>query len=331
MTFAHPWVLALLLVVPLLAWLRRRLARDSAFLYSSVQLTQGVAFLRPSFAATTLRRLRWLALALLVAALARPQRPEGEAKVSASGIDIVVAVDLSQSMAAEDFEVRGRRANRLAAAKDVLEQFIARRPDDRIGLVAFAGRAYVAAPLTLDQRFLLQSMARLRLGLIEDGTAIGSGLAAALNRLRDVPARSRIVILMTDGQNNAGKISPLLAAESAKALGVKVYTVGVGTRGTAPFPRVDAFGQTRYVPVPVDIDEDTLTKIAELTGGRYYRADNSAKLRGIYGEIDQLEKSEVEARQYRQFEELFGWFAVPGLVLLLLELVLAHTLWRRLP
>lgn len=331
MTFAQPWLLLLLLAVPAVAWLRRRLARDSAFLYSSTQLTQGVAFLRPSFAATTLRRLRWVALALLVIALARPLRPEGEARVSASGIDIVVALDLSQSMAAEDFEVRGRRANRVAAAKDVLENFIAKRPNDRIGLVAFAGQAYVAAPLTLDHRFLLQSLARLRLGLIEDGTAIGSGLAAGLNRLRDVPSRSRIVILMTDGQNNAGKISPDLAAESAKALGVKTYTIGVGTRGVAPMPQVDAFGQTRYVPVEVNIDEGLLRKIAEGTGGKYYRATDTRSLRDIYRDIDQLEKSDVEAKQYQQFQELFGWFAVPGLILLLLEFVLGHTVWRKLP
>lgn len=331
MTFAQPWLLLLLLVVPVLAWLRRRLARDSAFLYSSTQLTLGVAFLRPSFAALTLRRLRWLALALLVVALARPQRPEGEARVTASGIDIVIALDLSMSMAAEDFELQGRRANRVAAAKDVIERFVARRPDDRIGLVAFAGNAYVAAPLTLDHQFLLQSLGRLRLGLIEDGTAIGSGLSAALNRLRDVPARSRVVILMTDGQNNAGKISPELAAEAARALDVKVYTIGVGTRGVAPMPQVDAFGRTRYVQVEVDIDEDTLQRIAEMTGGRYFRATDSRSLREIYAEIDRLERSEVETRQYVQYEELFGWFAVPGLILLLLEFVLGHTVWRKLP
>lgn len=331
MTFAHPWILLLLLAVPALGWLRRRLARDSAFLYSSTQLTQGVAFLRPSFAAVTLRRLRWLALALLVVALARPQRPEGEARVTASGIDIVIALDLSMSMAAEDFELQGRRANRVAAAKDVIERFIARRPNDRIGLVAFAGNAYVAAPLTLDHQFLLQSLGRLRLGLIEDGTAIGSGLSAALNRLRDVPARSRVVILMTDGQNNAGKVTPELAAEAARALDVKVYTIGVGTRGVAPMPQVDAFGRTRYVQVEVDIDEATLQRIAETTGGRYFRATDSRSLREIYAEIDRLEKSEVEARQYVQFEELFGWFAVPGLVLLLMEFVLGHTVWRKLP
>lgn len=331
MTFAHPWILLLLLAVPALGWLRRRLARDSAFLYSSTQLTQGVAFLRPSFAAVTLRRLRWLALALLVVALARPQRPEGEARVTASGIDIVIALDLSMSMAAEDFELQGRRANRVAAAKDVIERFIARRPNDRIGLVAFAGNAYVAAPLTLDHQFLLQSLGRLRLGLIEDGTAIGSGLSAALNRLRDVPARSRVVILMTDGQNNAGKVTPELAAEAARALDVKVYTIGVGTRGVAPMPQVDAFGRTRYVQVEVDIDEATLQRIAETTGGRYFRATDSRSLREIYAEIDRLEKSEVETRQYVQFEELFGWFAVPGLVLLLMEFVLGHTVWRKLP
>src|SRR5690606_29777990 len=247
MTFAHPWVLLLLALLPALAWLRRRLAADTAFLYSSAQIVKGVASLRRSYAAVILRRMRWLAFALLIVALARPRLSEGEVNVSASGIDIVVALDLSMSMAAEDFELNNQRANRVAAAKDVLRRFISRRPHDRIGLVAFAGRAYVAAPLTLDHRFLLERIEQLRLGVIEDGTAIGSAIAAALNRLRDLPSRSRVVILMTDGQNNAGKVPPLTAAQAAEALNVKNYTIGVGTRGVAPYPHRDAVGAIRDV------------------------------------------------------------------------------------
>lgn len=331
MSFAHPWFLLLLAALPLLAWARRRLARDSAFLYSSVQLVQGVASLRRSPAALILRQLRWLALALLIVALARPRIGEGEVTLKASGIDIVVAMDFSMSMAAEDFEVQGRRANRVTAAKDVLQRFVGKRTNDRIGLVAFAGRAYVAAPLTLDHSFLLERLEQLQLGAIEDGTAIGSAIAASLNRLRDLPSKSRVIILMTDGQNNSGKVPPLTAAEAAKALNVRVYTIGVGTRGVAPYPQTDVFGQTRFVPMQVDIDEDLLQKIANDTGGKYFRAVNTDRLRAIYDDIDQLEKTVAEVRKFQQFREVFGWFAVPGLVLLLMEVILAHTVWRKLP
>lgn len=331
MTFAQPWWLALLLLLPVAAIVRRRRARDPAFLYSSVQLVQGVASLRQSYAGVILRRLRWLALALLVVALARPRIGQGEVTVKASGIDIVVAIDFSMSMAAEDFEIGGRRANRVAAAKDVLQKFIAGRPNDRIGLVAFAGRAYVAAPLTLDHAFLLQRLEQLRLGLIEDGTAIGSAIMGGLNRLRDLPSKSRIVIVMTDGQNNAGKVPPITAAEAAEALKVKIYTIGVGTRGVAPYPQTDVFGQTRYVPMQVDIDEELMGRIAEKTGGKYFRAVSTETLRNIYDEIDRLERSDAEIRKFQRYTEVFAWFAVPGFVLLMLELVLGHTVWRKLP
>lgn len=331
MSFAHPWFLLLLAALPLLAWLRRRYARDSAFLYSSVQLVKGVASLRQSHASVLLRRLRWLALALLIVALARPRLTEGQISYSASGIDIVVALDFSMSMAAEDFELQGRRANRVAAAKDVLRRFIRRRPDDRIGLVAFAGRAYVAAPLTLDHGFLLERLDQLELGVIEDGTAIGSAISAALNRLRDLTSQSRVIILMTDGQNNAGKVPPMTAAQAAEALGVKIYTIGVGTRGVAPYPQTDVFGQVRYVQMNVDIDEDLLTEIAESTGGKYFRAVNTDSLLTIYDEIDRFEKTTAEVHRYQRHQEVFGYFAVPGLILLLMEIVLAHTLWRKLP
>ncbi len=331
LSFANPWFLLALAALPLVAWYRQRRVRDAAFLYSSVQLVQGVASLRQSRASVTLRQLRWLALALLVVALARPRIGEGEVTVSASGIDIVVAMDFSMSMAAEDFELGGKRVNRVAVAKDVLEKFIRKRTNDRIGIVAFAGRAYVAAPLTLDHPFLMERLEQLRLGIIEDGTAIGSGLTAALNRLRDLPSKSRIVILMTDGQNNAGKVPPMTAAEAAEALKVKVYTIGIGTRGTAPYPQTDVFGKIRYVPMEVNIDEELMHKIADKTGGKYYRADNTAKFREIYDEIDRFEKSEAEVKKYQRFQEVFSWFAVPGLALLLLELILAHTLWRKLP
>lgn len=329
--FAYPWVLLGLLGVPLVAWLRGRQGRESAFLYSSVQLVKGVSGVTRSTAGQVLLRLRWLALMLFIIGLARPQLGLGESRVKASGIDIVVALDLSGSMASEDFELNRSRVNRLVIAKDVLRKFVERRVNDRIGLVAFAGRAYIAAPLTLDHDFLLQNLERLNLGTIEDGTAIGSALVAALNRLRDLVSKSKIVILMTDGQNNAGKVPPLTAAETAAGMGVKVYTIGVGTRGTAPFPQVDVFGNKRYVDMVVDIDEEVLQKIAGRTGGRYFRADSTDTLRRIYSEIDRLERTEVEVKKFQRYEELFQWVVLPGLAVLLLELILANTVWRRLP
>ena len=331
MTFAHPYLLVLLAFLPVLAWLKGRRGRQAAFLYSSVQLVKGIMGLTRSSVGAILLRMRWLALALFIVALARPQIGEGETKIMASGIDIVLAVDLSGSMAAEDFQIKGERVNRLEAAKDVLAKFISKRPSDRIGLVAFAGRAYIAGPLTLDHDFLLQNLQRLNLGAIEDGTAIGSGLTAGLNRLRELKSKSKIVILMTDGQNNAGKVPPLTAAEAAEALAVKVYTIGVGTRGNAPMPRIDPFGRKVYVSVPVDIDEDTLKAIAQKTGGKYFRADSSETLREIYTEIDKLEKTEIQIKKYQRYRELFPWVVLAGVSVLLLEIILSNTVWRKLP
>ncbi len=331
MTFAQPYLLLLLLMLPFLSWLKGKRGQEAAFLYSSVQLVKGITGISRSRIGQLLLRMRWLALALFIVALARPQLGEGRATVRASGIDIVVALDLSGSMASEDFELNGERVNRLAVAKDVLERFVAKRPNDRIGIVAFAGRAYVAGPPTLDHEFLLENIARLNLNTIEDGTAIGSALTAALNRLRDLQAKSKIVILMTDGQNNAGQVPPLTAADAAQALGVKVYTIGVGTRGTAPYPQVDPFGRRVYVDLPVNIDEDTLKQIADKTGGKYYRADNADALRAIYADIDRLEKTEVEMKKYQRYRELFPWVVLPGLVVLLLEIILGNTVWRKLP
>ena len=328
--FAHGWFLFALALLPLLAWLRGKRGARPAFVYSSVTLLKNVSKASRSRAGAFLHALRWLALALLIVAMARPQRTKTESTTHASGVDIVIAIDLSGSMESEDFEIKGARVNRITVAKDTIAKFIEKRPSDRIGLVAFAARAYIAAPLTLDHDFLQANLQRLNLHTIEDGTAIGGGLSASVNRLRDIRSKSKIVILMTDGQNNAGKIPPLTAAEAAKALGVKVYTIGVGIRGKAPFPQMTPFGK-RYVMMDVDIDEDTLTAIAEKTGGKYFRADSTATLGKIYDEIDQFEKTEAVVKKFVQREELFRWAAVPGLLLLLIEVTLANTMWRKLP
>jgi Ca-activated chloride channel family protein len=333
MTFGHPYFLLLLLLLPLAAWLKGKRGKPAAFVYSSVQLVRGILNVTRTRSGGLVSALRWASLALFVLAMAQPRLTKSETRVSASGIDIAVAMDLSGSMRSEDFEVGpNQRLNRLAMAKEVLKKFIEKRPSDRIGLIAFATQAYIAAPLTLDHDFLLKNLERIQIGSIDEGqTAIGSGLSTAVNRLRELKSKSKIIILMTDGVNNAGKIPPLTAAEAAKALNMKVYTIGVGMQGQAPMPVTDVFGRKGYQMVPVDIDEPTLQKIADMTGGKYYRADNAEKFLQIYAEIDKLEKTEAEVKKFSQYQELFGWLLTPGLALLLLELVLRNTVFRRLP
>jgi Ca-activated chloride channel homolog len=334
MTFAHPYVLLWLLLLPVFTWLKGKWGQNASFLYSSVELVRPVASFKRSRAGRVLAALRWLALALFIVALAQPRRVRGETEVTASGVDIVVAIDLSGSMASEDFTENGHRVNRINLAREVLSKFIDGRPSDRIGLVVFAAKAFVASPLTLDHDFLQASLARLYLGVIDaNQTAIGSALMTALNQIRDIQSKSKIIILMTDGENNAGKVSPLTAAEIAQTLNVKAYTIGIGTRGMAPMPvgKNPFTGETVYRNEPADVDEATLGKIADMTGGKYYRADSADTMRSIYAQIDSYEKSEVQVKKYQHFDELFRPVALAGLALVLLELVLGHTVWRKLP
>jgi len=332
-TFAHPYLLLLLLLLPLAAWLKGRRGQPPAFVYSSVQLLRGMTNVTRASYGGLLAALRWLVLALFIIALAQPRLTKSDTtKATASGVDIVVAFDLSGSMMSEDFEVRGQRVNRFNMARAVLRRFIDQRPSDRIGLVAFGTEAYIASPLTLDHDFLLKNLERLDLGSINGNqTAIGSALSTAVNRLREVKSKSKIVILMTDGQNNAGKVAPLTAAEAAQALEVKVYTIGVGTRGKAPMPVTDMFGRRGYQLMDVNIDEDTLQQISTMTNGKYYRADNAENFQRIYAEIDKLEKTEAEVKKFAQHTELFAWIASVGLALLLVEIALGQTVFRRLP
>jgi Ca-activated chloride channel family protein len=332
MAFAHPWFLLLLLLLPPLAWLKGRRGLPPAFVYSSVQLVRGMQNISRSRPGGFLPSLRWIILGIFIVALAQPRLSKSTTEVKASGIDIVCALDLSGSMISEDFVVDGHRVNRVNMAKSVLKDFIDRRPNDRIGLVVFAKRAFIATPLTLDHDYLQEDLARLQIGTINsDATAIGDALATALNRLRTVKAKSKIIILATDGQNNAGKIDPLMAADAAAALGVKIYTIGIGEQGSAPMPVFMNGQKVGYQNVPVDVDEATLKKIAEKTGGKYYRADNAEKFQQIYGEINKLEKTEAVVNKFTEYKELFPWLVAAGLALLLVEIVLGQTAFRRLP
>ncbi len=330
MLLRDPWVLLLLLLVPLALRLGRRQGTPT-LRYPVLDAVRAVGTGRRARWQWVLPALRVLALILVVIALARPQLGKAATKVATEGIDIMLAVDVSGSMLAEDFQVAGQRGSRLDAVKAVVREFLANRSGDRVGLVLFAGRPYTQAPLTLDLGWVMQNLERAQIGLIEDGTAVGSALATAVNRLEAADGKSKIVILLTDGQSNAGKVPPLTAAEAAKTLGYRVYTIGAGTRGSAPYPQVDAFGRRVYVNMPVDVDEDTLKRIAAETGGRYFRATDTESLRQIYAEIDELERSPHEGLQYLDYHELYVWLALPALLLLGAEAVLAQTWLRVLP
>ena len=329
--FAHPWVLLLLLLIPLLAWLKGKFGGTAGVTFSNTAMLAKIGNRRRSRAGAFLAGLTYVALAFFIVALARPQLGRVTTRVQATGVDIMLVLDVSRSMLAEDFTIGNRRANRIDAVKLVTQQFIRERPNDRIGLVAFAGRPYLVSPLTLDHDWLIRNLERLRIGLVEDGTAIGSAIASAANRLKDKEAKTKLIVILTDGDNNAGKVQPLTAAEAAKALGIRIYTIGAGTEGEAPFPLTNQFGRTVYRNVLVKFDEKTLQEIAAMTSGQYFRATDTNSLRTIFGEIDKLEKSKVEVEKTAQYRDLFMWFLIPGLACLALEILLSQTVWRRLP
>jgi Ca-activated chloride channel family protein len=266
-----------------------------------------------------------IAIGLLIIALARPQNFSSGENISTEGIDIAMVLDISGSMLAEDL-----KPNRLEAAKDVIDNFVEGRISDRIGLVIFSKEAFTQCPLTIDYSVLRNLLLYIKTGMIEDGTAIGNGIANGINRLKDSEAKSRIIILLTDGVNNAGEVDPISAAEIAQTYGIRIYTIGVGTRGQAPYPVQTPFG-TRYTMVPVEIDEDILQKISSLTDGQYFRATNNQALKEIYNKIDKLEKSKIEITSYQNASELFHSWLWGGLILLLVELGLSKTIFRKLP
>lgn len=326
--FANPEVLYALAIIPLLiVWYFRRQARNTSDLRYSTLLP--FATIRP-----TLRErmrhlpflLRLAAIALLIVALARPQTTSSGENIYTEGIDIVLLFDISGSMLAEDL-----RPNRIEAARQVMMDFIDGRTNDRIGLVIFAGESFTQCPMTLDYRVLKNQLRAVKQGIIEDGTAIGMAIAQGVNRLKESTSKSKVIILLTDGVNNRGEIDPITATQIAQTFGIRMYTIGVGTsKGEAPYPVQTPFG-TRYQNMPVDVDEKTLIKIAEMSGGQYFRATNNRSLKQIYDDIDEMEKTRIEVRSYRSYTELFyGWVWI-GLIALALELTLANTYVRKLP
>ena len=331
MSFQNPLLLLLIPLVLVGGYCLRKRKIKANLAFSTDRLLKGVKPSLKVLLSKNVYLLRIIALCLIAVALARPQEPLEESKIETEGIDIVLALDVSTSMLAEDFTLRGKRVNRLDAVKDVVQKFIQGRENDRIGLVAFAARAYTVSPLTLDYNWLLQNLERVKIGMIEDGTAIGLGLASSLNRLKDTKAKSKVVILLTDGRNNAGDISPSLAAEAARSLGIKVYTIGAGTKGLAPYPARDFFGNKVYQSIKIDIDEDTLIDIAAKTGAKYFRATDTKSLREIYSEIDEMEKTPVEEKGYLEYKELFSRFLGIALALILLEVGLSNTILGRIP
>lgn len=329
--FSQPLWLLLLLLLPVVAILKGRFGGAAAVQFSSTKELANLGQRRRSRAGAILAMLTYLAAASIIVALARPQLGKSIVKIEASGVDIMLAIDVSRSMLAEDFHIGIQRANRLEAVKRVTERFINERPNDRIGIIAFAGRPYLVSPLTLDHDWLIQNLERIKIGMVEDGTAIGSALASAANRLKDREAKTKIVVLLSDGDNNAGKVTPLTAAEAAKTLGIRVYTIGAGSRGAAPFPFQTTSGRTVYKNVNMEFNEESLQEIARMTDGKYFRATNMSSLEDIFDEIDQLEKTTIETKQTAHYKDLFEWFLAGGLIFLTLELFLSQTLWRKLP
>ena len=329
MRLAQPYYLMLLLLIPGLIWwwLRRHKALTAGLIYSDTGLIRSA-----QRSGQSLRRhlpfiLRGTALLLFILALARPQTGRHGEEILTEGIDIVLCLDISSSMKAEDFQPK----NRLHVAKETAAAFISGRKTDRIGMVVFAAKSLTQCPLTLDRDILLDFLERVDIGMIEDGTAIGLAIGTSINRLRDSEADSKVIVLLTDGINNRGQIDPLTAARMAAAFDIRIYTIGAGTQGTAPYPVEDRFFGKRYVQMPVEIDEETLTEIAEITGGHYFRATDAEGLKEVFDRIDQMEKTLVKTRQYVEYSEKFHYALIPALFLLIVEVALARTILRKLP
>lgn len=340
LTFAQPWFLLLLLAIPVLAYFRGKSGPAAALTFSSTTTLRALGKTSAARAGKFLRALFLVSLAVLAVAMARPQLGKSLTQVEASGIDIVLALDVSASMLTKDFRVGGEQATRIDAIREVTRNFIEGRPNDRIGIIAFAGRPYVVSPMTLDHDWLLKNLERVKIGLVEDGTAIGSGMAAAANRLNDKRSKSHVLVLLTDGENNTGKIPPRTAAEAIKALKIHFYAIGAGINGIAPTPvfnaqtgkpLTDNFGNILYQNQPVHFNEAGLKEVAQIADGQFYRATDTRSLEQIFNDIDKLEKTTVSVKKYQQYRDLFPVCLAAGLGLLITQLLLSQTIWKKLP
>lgn len=325
--FHSPEYLWLLLLVPLLFWLARRQKRSVIQFSSLSEVKKAKAGQSATFLLWMLRVMRTIGFILLVLALARPQDVEAEREYETKGIDIVLSMDISGSMLAEDF----KPVNRMAVAKQEAIKFVRGRENDRMGLVVFAAKSYTQCPMTMDYDILIKLIEEIEIGMIKDGTAIGLGLANAVNRLRDSEAKSKIIILITDGANNAGNIDPVTAAELAKSFGIKVYTIGIGRGGLVPFPVEDPIFGKRYVQAQVDIDFDILKRIADITGGQFFPAADPKALADVYKQIDRLEKTDIKVKEYTNFKERYPVFLIPGFLVLMLEVLAGKILFFKIP
>ena len=328
--FADPWLLILLLAVPLMVFYELKNMGSSRIRFSSLETLKALKPARSLAWRKVLLVMRCAAMSLLIMALARPQSGTTSTEIITEGVDIMLCLDTSGSMNALDFQLENKRVNRLQVVKKVVDEFIRGRQNDRIGMVVFAEEAFTQCPLTLDYGVLLSFLDRLEIGMAGDTTAIGSALATCVKRLKDLKSKSKVIILLTDGRNNTGTISPATAADIAKTHGIKVYTIGVGTEGEAPFLVDSLFGK-HYVYQKVDLDEETLKEIAQKTGGRYFRATNTEALKTIYQQIDKMEKTEAKVKEYMEYDELFKYFLIPALCLILLEILLANTRFMKIP
>ena len=340
LTFAYPWLLLLLLAIPLLAYFRGKSGPAAALTFSSTGVLRSLGKTSVSRTGRFLRSLFLLGLAVVAIAMARPQLGKSLTQVEASGIDIMLVLDVSQSMLTKDFSIGGEQATRIEAIREVTRQFIEARPNDRIGIIAFAGHPYVISPMTLDHDWLLQNLERIRTGMVEDGTAIGSAIASAANRLNDKHSKSRVIVLLTDGENNAGKIPPTTAAEAVKALKIRFYAIGAGINGIAPYPvfnprtgkpYTDMLGNIMYQNQRVQFNEAGLKEVARIADGQFYRATDTKSLEEIFRDIDKLEKTTVAVKKYREYRDLFPACIMAGCGLLLAQVLLSQTIWKKLP
>jgi Ca-activated chloride channel family protein len=328
--FEQSWFLLAVLLLPLL-WLCQRQTKSPSLQFAPARFLRSGAKFAGLNRLFIQRTFFYTGVLSLVLGFARPQFGITSSQMHASGIDVMLLLDVSRSMLSEDFTIGPERASRIDVVKQVTERFIEGRPNDRIGVIAFAGRPFLVSPLTLDHSWLLSNLGRLQIGLTEDGTAIGSALVSAANRLRDRKAKSRVIVLLTDGDNNAGSVPPYTAAEAAAAIGIKIYTIGTGTNGLVPFPETDRFGNKFYTEEYMPFQEDTCRRIADIGHGQFFRATDTRGMEGIFSSINNLEKTDMDVRQIQHYRDFFSWFVGAGVALLGLGSLLGETIWRSAP